>query len=212
QAAATSPVTPAPGAATPAAGISAPVAQVPQRDLVIHTEFWDVTLTNRGAVATSWILKRYDKKGVIKEPKSADDQPLQLVPQPLPESLDAPLAFLLPDQPDLAAQFNRTNYQVKVDGADVGQNEITINAGETRKITFTGSNGAATATKEFTFYGDRLVFDASAGLTTREGERPAQLVIGPGIGDQSDRSSGSYSTPPQVVAYTTQESREQLAG
>jgi YidC/Oxa1 family membrane protein insertase len=206
------PGTPTPSAATPAPGAPAVAAQIPQRELVIDTPYWNVTLSNRGAVATSWILKRYEKNGAERPILAAGGGELQLIPQPVPESLDAPLALLLPDQPELAAQFNHTNYQVKVDGADAGQNTIQINPGETRRITFTVTSGTATATKEFTFYGDRLVFDALAKLTTAEGERPAQVVIGPGIGDQSDRSSGSYSTPPQIVAYTTEGSREQLVG
>jgi YidC/Oxa1 family membrane protein insertase len=222
QASTAAPATPAKGVAAPVTGTLAPVTQaaqtqvpqtqVPPRDMVITTDFWQVTLTNRGAVATSWILDAYRDNGVLKQIKGAGDGPLQLVPQPIPEYLDAPLALLLPDQPELAAQFKQTNYQIKIDGADPSQNEIKINAGEQRKITFTATNGTATVTKEFTFYGDRLICDARASLTTSEGERPVQLVIGPGIGDQSDKSSGSYSTPPQVVAYTTQGSREQLAG
>jgi YidC/Oxa1 family membrane protein insertase len=204
--------TPAPSVTTPAPGALASVTQVPPRDVVIITDFWKVTLTNRGAVATSWVLHHYKENGVLKGIEGAGGGDLQLIPQPLPEFLDAPLALLLPDQPELAAQFNHTNYQIKIDGADVSQDEIKINSGEQRKIVFTVTNGTATAAKELTFYGDRLIVDARASLTTHEGERAAQLVIGPGIGDQSDTLNGSYSTPPQVVAYTTQGSREQLAG
>jgi YidC/Oxa1 family membrane protein insertase len=210
-----SPATVAPGATTQAAtaqAASAPVMPAPPRDIVVNTPYWDVTLSNRGAVATSWILKAYRENGVVKEFTGADGQPLQLIPQALPESLDAPLALLLPDQPELAAQFNHTTYQVKIDGADAGQNKVDLTGDEQHKITFTATSGTATATKEFTFYRDRLVFDARASLKTSEGEQPAHLVIGPGIGDQSDTASGSYSTPPQIVAYTTQGSREQLAG
>jgi YidC/Oxa1 family membrane protein insertase len=212
QAPAIVPTPPKPSAATPAQGTPAPVIQVPPRDLVIKTPYWDVTFSNRGAVATSWILKAYRENGAVKKLEGSGGGDLQLIPQPLPEYVDAPLALLLPDQLELAAQFNHTNYQIKIDGADVSQNEITINSGEQRKITFSATNGTATAIKEFTFYGDRLIFDAKASLMTSEGERPTHLVIGPGIGDQSDKSSGSYSTPPQVVAYTTQGSREQLVG
>jgi YidC/Oxa1 family membrane protein insertase len=202
--------TPAPRATATASGASA--TPVPARDIVIDTPYWNVTLTNRGAVATSWILKAYHEGGALKEIRGADNHPLQLIPQPVPESLDAPLALMLPDQPDLGAQFNRTTYQVKVDGAEPGADPIKLGAGEQRKITFTTISGTLTATKEFTFFGDRLVFDAKASLTGPEGERPALLIIGPGIGDQSDKGGSSYSTPPQVVAFTTQGSREQLVG
>src|SRR4051812_35733744 len=58
QAPAIIPTTPKPGTIAPATSTpsaSAPVTQAPPRDLVITTDFWKVTLTNRGAVATSWI-------------------------------------------------------------------------------------------------------------------------------------------------------------
>src|SRR5690349_24466414 len=57
QAPATSPATsPAKATATATPGTPAPVAQVPPRDIVIDTPYWEVTLTNRGAVATAWLL------------------------------------------------------------------------------------------------------------------------------------------------------------
>lgn len=215
QTAATTPTTPAPGVAATAPSAPAPPApmvQVAQRDLVVTTPYWKITFSNRGAVATSWILHHYREGGAIKKIEGADGGELQLIPQPVPEYLDPPLALLLPDQPELAAQLNQTNYQIKVEGADISQSEVEIKPGEQRKITFTATNGAARATKEFTFSGDQMVFDARASLTTSAGERPAALVIGPGIGDQSDKATGSYSTPPQVVGYTAQGSREQLIG
>jgi YidC/Oxa1 family membrane protein insertase len=210
---------PAPATATPAPRATAaapgtPATPVALRDLVIETDYWKVTLTNRGAVATSWILKAYREKGVEKQLKGADDLELQLIPQPLPEGLAAPLALLLPDHPEIAESLNNpkepsTYYRIKVDGADASQDKIVIQPGEQRTITFTATSGATTAVKEFTFYGDRLVFDAKASVT---GDQPAQIVVGSGFGDQSDKAGGSYSTPPQIVMYTTDGSRQQLAG
>jgi len=173
-----------------------------------------VTLTNRGAVATSWILKGYQEGGAFKDTKGSDNQPLQLIPQPLPEGLAAPLALLLPDHPEIAESLNypkepSTYYRVKVDGADASQDHIRVQPGEQRTVTFTATSGATTVVKEFTFYGDRLVFDAKASVT---GDQPAQIVVGSGFGDQSDKAGGSYSTPPQIVMYTTDGSRQQLAG
>ncbi|HKP12933.1 MAG TPA: hypothetical protein VJZ91_12510, partial [Blastocatellia bacterium] len=186
------PPAPPPSTTAPAPVPSALATPVPPRDVVVDTPYWDVTLSNRGAVATSWILKAYPEKGALKQLEGAAGGPLQLIPQPLPEGLNAPLALFLPGQPDLTTQLNGMTYQVKVDGADVSESRIHINPGEARKITFTSSNGAAV--KEFMFYGDRLVFDAKAGVTG--GEQPAQIVVGSGFGDQSDKAVGSYNTPP----------------
>lgn len=209
------PSSPQPQASTPvpapaAASSQAPTAEEPARDIIVNTPYWKVTLTNRGAVATSWVLKAYRENGKEKALQGADGKELQLIPQPLPEGLDAPLALRLPAQPELASQFNSANYHTSIEGAGVSGNEITINPGEQVKLTFTAAKGASTATKEFTFYGDRLVFDAKANVTGSE--QPAQLVIGSGFGDQSDKGGGSYSTPPQVVLYTADGSRQQFAG
>ncbi|HEY9231557.1 MAG TPA: hypothetical protein VIS78_05405, partial [Blastocatellia bacterium] len=106
---------PAP-AIRPTPQASTPVAEEAPRDLIINTPYWKVTLTNHGAVATSWILHHYPDKGKDKPLLGADRDPLQLIPQPLPEGLDAPLALRLPAQPELAAQLNSTNYQTKIEG------------------------------------------------------------------------------------------------
>ncbi|MFL6215214.1 MAG: membrane protein insertase YidC [Blastocatellia bacterium] len=216
------PATPAPVAATPAPraiatapGTPVPAMPVPPRDLVIETPYWNVTLTNRGAVATSWILKGYHEGGAFKSIEGAAGGALQLIPQPLPEGLDAPLALLLPDHPEVAESLNypkepATYYHIKMDGVDVSQDKIDIQQGEQRTITFSATSGATTAVKEFTFYGDRLVFDAKASVTGSD--QPVQIVVGSGFGDQSDKGGGSYSTPPQIVMYTTDGSRQQLAG
>ncbi|HKP84494.1 MAG TPA: membrane protein insertase YidC, partial [Blastocatellia bacterium] len=194
-------------AAAPAPAL---VSEAPLREITIKTDYWEVKLSNRGAVATSWVLESYKHHGEAREINGADGHPLQLIPQPVPEPLKAPLSLCLPSRPDLEAQLKKTNFQVQIDGSNAGQNEITIGPGEQKEITFTASTPGATATKTFTFYGDRLVFDARASVKTNNGELPAQLVLGSGFGDQSDTHVGSYSTPPQVVAYTTDGSREQV--
>jgi YidC/Oxa1 family membrane protein insertase len=186
--------------------------EAPLREISIKTDYWDVKLSNHGAAATSWILKKYKYNGSAREIRAADGSDLQLIPQPIPEALAAPLGLCLPSRPDLAAQLNKINYRVQIDGADASQNEIELKAGEQKEITFTASTGTAIVTKKFTFYGDRLICDAKASVRTGDGEQPAYLVLGPGFGDQSDRHTGSYSTPPQVIAYTTDGSREQVLG
>jgi len=37
--------------------------QVPPREITINTHYWRAKLSNRGAVATSWILDRYEEGG-----------------------------------------------------------------------------------------------------------------------------------------------------
>src|SRR4029453_15302935 len=47
---------------------------------------------------------------------------------------------------------------------------------------------------------------------SNNGEQQVELVLGPRFGDQSDRQTGSYSTPPQVVGYTRDGHRQQVVG
>src|SRR5215216_3928027 len=49
-------VAPAP---VPAPVSTAPVSTAPLREIAVTTPYWRVTLSNRGAVATSWIMHHY---------------------------------------------------------------------------------------------------------------------------------------------------------
>jgi YidC/Oxa1 family membrane protein insertase len=205
------PVTPT--AQTP---VTAQSAQAALRDpITVVTPFWRATLSNHGAVATSWVLKKYKEGDTIRPISAADNSDLQLIPQNIPEDktdlIGLPLALRSPGSPQLADRLNESNFQVEGIGAD--EKEITLAEGDApRDITFISSGGATTARKTFRFYSDRMVFDVTADLTTNGAQQPVELIIGPRIGDQSDKQTGSYSTPPHAVAYTRDGSREQVLG
>lgn len=194
------------------APVQTPISEAPLREIAIETPYWSVNLSNRGAVATSWVMHHYKDESRIRPLTAADGGELQLIPQPIPEALEAPLSLRLLSRPDIATQLNNINYQVQIEGADSSQSKIEIGPGEQKEITFTVSTGTVTAIKKFTFYGDRMTFDARVAVKSTDGDQPAQVVLGPGFGDQSDTQTGSYSTPPQVIAYTTDGSREQAVG
>lgn len=195
---------------------AAQAAQAPLREpITIVTPYWRATLSNHGAVATSWILTNYKEGNRLRSIRAADNGDLQLIPQNIPEGemdlIGLPLGLRSTGSPQLASEFNRTNFLVEGVGAD--EKEITLADGDApRDITFISSIGTTTARKTFRFYADRMVFDATAELTTGGAQQPVELVIGPRIGDQSDKQTGSYATPPHVVAYTTGGSREQVLG
>ena len=204
--------------ATPAAQppTAAQVAQAPSREpITVVTPYWRATLSNHGAVATSWILTHYKEGNALRAIRAADDNELQLIPQNIPDDkadlIGLPLALRSPGSPQIANQLNQTNFHVEGVGAD--EKEIMLADGDApRDITFVSTVGTTTARKTFRFYADRMVFDATAEMTTNGAQQPVELVIGPRIGDQSDKQTGSYSTPPHVVAYTRDGSREQLLG
>ncbi|HSE35888.1 MAG TPA: YidC/Oxa1 family insertase periplasmic-domain containing protein [Blastocatellia bacterium] len=189
--------------------------QVAQREITIaflegDSEYWRATLSNRGVVATSWILSRYKENGDVRTITGADGNPLQLIPQHIPEPLSAPLSLRTPWSPDIALQLNQANFQVE--GVDPAQKEITLGPGESRTITFKYVSPSITATKSFTFHGGSFVFDVTAEVVAGGSEQAVEIVLGPRIGDQSDKQTGSYTTPPSVVAYTREGKRQQILG
>ena len=202
---------PAPGAALPQAPTQ--TTQVGQREIRIiskgETEpYWHATLSNHGAVATSWILERYKEDGLERKIIGADGNELQLIPQQIPDLLSPPLSLRTPWSPEIASQLNRVNFQVE--GLRADETEVTLRPNESRTITFKYTSPSITATKSFTFHGGNFVFDVTAAVKSAGGEQAAEIVLGPRFGDQSDKQTGSYSTPPQVIAYTRDGHRQQI--
>jgi YidC/Oxa1 family membrane protein insertase len=201
---------PAPAAGQPKA--QPQTTQAAPREITIKTnpEYWRATLTNRGAVATAWVLSRYKEDGVERDITGADGKELQLIPQQIPGELAPPLSLRTPWSPDLAAQLNGVNFQVEGIGAN--ENEITLGPNDQRVIKFTYVSPTVVATKTFTFHGGSFVFDLTAEVKSNGGEQPVEVVLGPRFGDQSDKQTGSYSTPPQVIAYTRDGQRQAILG
>ncbi|HXG63921.1 MAG TPA: membrane protein insertase YidC [Blastocatellia bacterium] len=184
------------------------VTQAAPRDITIETPLWNITLSNRGAVATSWILKKSSVDG--REILAANGGPLELIPQEVIQTLGAPLRLNLPWSPALEAELNQAYFQVE--GVSPDEGAVRIEPGQSRQITFTYASPTVTARKTYTFRGDSLIFDATADVTANGGQQPVEIVLGPRIGDQSDFRTGSYATPPQVIAYTNYGERETLLG
>lgn len=172
--------------------------------------YWRATLSNRGAVATSWVLARYKEDGVERALIGADGKELQLIPREIPDQLSPPLSLSTPWSPEIASQLNRLNFQIEGVGPD--ENQITLTAGDSRKITFTYTSPSITATKSFTFHGGSFVFDVTAAVRSAGSEQPVEIVLGPRFGDQSDKNTGTYTTPPSVIAYTREGERQQILG
>jgi YidC/Oxa1 family membrane protein insertase len=186
------------------------MTQVARREIVIKTEYWDATLSNRGAVATSWILKKYPEDGHERELQNAEGKTLELIPQTLPDHLSGPFSLRLPWSPEFATQLNESNFAVE--GVAPGENEITIKPGEQREIIFTFAGPKGVARKSFTFSEHSFLLDVRASVTVNGVAQPVELVLGPRIGDQSDVHTSSYSLPPQVVVLTREGKREQIPG
>ena len=185
--------------------------QVEPREITIHTPNWTVKMSNRGAIATSWKLLKYVENGQVRNITGADGGELELIPQSLPPGVEPALGLRTPWSPEVGSQLNNVNFQIE--GLAPGENEIRLeNKGDTRKVTFSYVSPTLRATKSFTFSGDGFVFDVTAEARSSNGEQAVELVLGPRFGDQSDKQTSSYSTPPQFVAYTRDAHRLQIPG
>jgi YidC/Oxa1 family membrane protein insertase len=184
--------------------------QAAPREITIRSAFWSATLSNRGAVATSWILAKYKEDGVERNITGADGNELQLIPQQIPEPLSAPLSLRTPWSPEVALQLNHVNFQIE--GVNPNETDVTLGTDESRTITFTYASPSITAKKSLTFHGGSFVFDVTAEVISGGSPQAVEIVLGPRFGDQSDKQTGSYSTPPQFVAYTRDGKRQQILG
>jgi YidC/Oxa1 family membrane protein insertase len=184
--------------------------QAAPREITIRSASWSATLSNRGAVATSWILAMYKEDGLERNITGADGKELQLIPQQIPEPLSAPLSLRTPWSPEVALQLNHVNFQIE--GVNPHETDVTLGTDESRTITFTYASPSITAKKSFTFHGGSFVFDVTAEVISGGSPQPVEIVLGPRFGDQSDKQTGSYSTPPQFVAYTRDGQRQQILG
>ncbi len=194
---------------TPAISSTTPPApsqtQIAERDLVIVTPFWRATFSNRGAVATSWIIH----KDTTREITAANGKPLELIPQQEIKQLGAPFRVRIPWAAGLTEQVNQATFQIE--GAD--ESEIRLATGEQREITFTYSSPAFTARKTFKFDGGKFLFEVTAQVVSNGSPQTVELVLGPRIGDETDvQTGGSYANHYQAIAFTKEGSRIQVDG
>jgi YidC/Oxa1 family membrane protein insertase len=226
---------PSPSTSEPAAAsqgqspVQGPGGEVPSetttpRKIKVTTPLYDVMLDNRGAVATSWIIKKnkdnerplYSVGGTRDQPK-----PLELIPQDRvnQEPREAPLLLRTVDGDKSAEErladflLDSRNYEIKeLKGQDTREDlqgdNFDIPAGGSRSLEFSlrvnyGPEGKESleATKVITFYGDQYRADVKVYFKRGGQPRQAKLLIGPSIGDQGVPEYTFYSVAPEGVAF-----------
>jgi len=176
----------APAAATPAApaqaAAPAQIEAAQEKTIVVESPVYRVVLSNRGAVARSWQLKRYDEEA---QPKTV----LDLVHPPSnPQSDEWPLSLLLVD-PKLQSEANNALFQMKPGPATLKAPAI---------VDFTWSDGHLTVTKQIRF-GTGYVADLRTSVTLNGQPVTYAVAWRGGFGDQT-----VYNAPDQVeVFYST---------
>jgi YidC/Oxa1 family membrane protein insertase len=184
------------GEAPPTA--STTVAGEPERTVEVQTSRWVARFSNKGGVATSWILLIGPEKTKV---LAADYSPLELVPQTLADRTTLPFALVVDAD---TARLNGSTYRVESQGNPAGDT-ITIADGETSELAFVGTDPVSgqQVSKTFTFTGGRYDFGIKVATSEAAQPLPLAMVVGPRIGDQSIKVEGGYNAaPPHVVVAT----------
>jgi YidC/Oxa1 family membrane protein insertase len=211
------------------AGTEIPADATTPRQIKVTTPLYDVTLDNRGAVATSWIIKKnkdngnplYSSGGTKDQPK-----PLELISQERAnqEPREAPLRLQTVDGEKttegrlIDSLLDSRHYEIKElkgenERADLQGDGFDIPAGGSRSIEFSlqvkygpeDKKNNLDVRKVITFYADQYKAEIKVYLKQDDQLKPAKLLIGPSIGDQGIQQYNFYSVPPEGIATVEEE-------
>ncbi|HYW72736.1 MAG TPA: membrane protein insertase YidC [Pyrinomonadaceae bacterium] len=196
--------TPAP-ATTPA---QPAVETAPQRKLKIVTPLYQATLDTRGAVVTSWIIKKNRNNGhdvYAGNSTKTSPKPLELISTP-PADAPADKVFhtlqIATGDPALDAVLATRNYRALGPSAESGDETIDVPTGE-KQIDLVIHDDATglDATKRLTFFADSYNTGLEIKLTRNNQPLPQTVMaIGPSIGDQGIEHHSFYSVAPEGIA------------
>jgi YidC/Oxa1 family membrane protein insertase len=178
------------------------------RKLRIVTPLYEATFDSRGAVATSWIIKKNRSNGQELYAASSTKNnrlPLELIPAApegiSEEQLFQPLRVTTGDS-SLDSVLAYKNFQIRGTAAGSESETIELPNGEKRVDFALHDDGTGLdATKSFTFYSDRYSVDVEVKLNRSTKAVPqARLAIGPSIGDQGIQNYTFYAVAPEGIA------------
>jgi YidC/Oxa1 family membrane protein insertase len=216
--------------AQPAATQTAPAAQptaapeqvqsqtpddTPARTVTISSPLYEVKLDSKGAVATSWIIKK-NKSPRGEFPVYADgstaqnEQPLQLISEEALKRSPREVPFrLLTDDPSVNSAVNDRNYQISVP-----EDTVTLADGQDRQIDFTLTDTSGVEVKKsFLFRADSYVADL--GITIKKGGQPVpntRLALGASIGDHAINHHNFYHIESEAVAFVNGDIKRHQGG
>ena len=181
---------------------------VPARKLKIVTPLYEATFDTRGAVATSWIIRKNKNNGhdlFGADSTKSDPKPLELIPK-LPADIPAEKVFpafqLVTGDANNDQTLATRNYRTFGPNAESGDETINVPSGS-KQIDFVIHDEATglDATKRLTFFADSYVTQLEVKLTRNTQPVPANiLAIGPSIGDQGIQHHSFYAVPPEGMA------------
>jgi YidC/Oxa1 family membrane protein insertase len=196
--------TPAQSAPTPAPAVD----NTPQRKLRVVTPLYEVTFDTRGAVVTSWIVKKNKNtgRGIFAASSTKNNpKPLELITTPpagiAPDQLFQPLRLVTGDAA-LDGALAARNFKINGGAAESGDETIGV-PNASKRIDFVLHDDATglDATKSITFFADRYSAEIEVKLTRNQQPVPqASLAIGPNIGDQGIDKYSFYLYAPEGIA------------
>jgi YidC/Oxa1 family membrane protein insertase len=183
-----------------------PANAAPHRILSIKTPLYEAKLDSLGAEATSWIIKRNKDSGQEIYSVAGDKKthvPLELVSQEglKREPREAPLQLATGDVA-VDSLLTSTNYSIGGDSG-TGDSELTLGAGEKKRITFLLNDKATGLDVVKTIVLDADSYIAEFEVTIKRGDKivpQAKVRVGPSVGDQGVKYYTFYSVAPEVVA------------
>ncbi len=189
---------------------------VPQRKIVVETPLYKVTFDSKGAIVTSWIIKKNKNNerrlsSISSTPN--EFQPLELIPQSINgQPLENSPLQITTNDPNLNGFLRNANYNVT--GTDENSDSIIIDEQSgSRKIEFamTADNGIYVA-KTIEFSPDSYSVLLSTSFKSGGNSSPdARIVIGPNIGDQGIRDYTFYSVAPEAAFSINGEDQRHIA-
>ena len=191
----------------PAASPGESANAAPHRTVLIKTPLYDAKLDSRGAEAISWIIKKNkDSQEEIYSVGGAKKThlPLELVSQ---EGLkrqprEAPLQLATGDGA-VDSLLTSTNYSIAGVESGTGDAELTLGAGEKKRITFLLKDSATGLDVAKTLVLDADSYIAELEVTIKRGDKiipQAKIRVGPSLGDQGVKHYTFYSVAPEAVA------------
>jgi len=191
----------------PAGAATEPASTTPHRIISIKTPLYEAKLDSLGAEAVSWIIKKNKDSGQDVYSVAGDRKtrvPLELVSQ---EGLkrqprEAPLQLSIRDA---AVDTLLTSNNYVIDGVDsgTGDSELTLAAGEKKRITFLLNDKATGLDVVKTLLLDADSYIADLEVTIKRGGQvvpQARLRVGPSLRDQGVKHYTFYSVAPEAVA------------
>ncbi len=173
---------------------------VPNRQITIKSDLYEVKLDSKGALVASCILKKnVPPKGkppfLADGPTEPEKNPLKLFPDEARNRRELPFRLTTQDQP-LDAFLNDRNYQIS-EGSDT----ITLEKGQEKQIVFTLNENGVEITKTFFFRAESYIADLGVKLTRGGQIVPnTKLLIGASLGDQGINHHNFYHIEPETVA------------